>query len=79
MRHDRDPTQTVHATELAEFAADQRKNLICALTGVAFSSEDRSAAAYVAAAWPNDHFAAIIAKAAVTPISTSSGLPSSWL
>ncbi len=60
----------------AEFAADQRKSLIRALTGVAFSSQDRSAEAYVAASWPNDHFAGMIAKAAVTPISTASGLPS---
>lgn len=61
----------------ADLAADQRRSMIRAITGIAFSSEDRSGEAYVSAAWPNDSLAGIIARTAVPPMAiASSGLPS---
>ncbi len=55
---------------------EQIRSLVRAITGIAFSSEDRSGDAYVTRAWPSDHLAATIARAAVAPATmASSGLP----
>jgi hypothetical protein len=45
-----------------ERASDQRLSLIRAMTGVAFSSPDKSATDYVKGAWPDDSLAALVAK-----------------
>jgi hypothetical protein len=60
----------------SELAADQRRSVIRAVTGIAFSSEDRSGEQYVSAAWPSDDTAQMIARTAVAPMTIgSSGLP----
>jgi hypothetical protein len=60
----------------SEIAADHRRSVIRAVTGVAFSSVGRSAEQYVAAAWPDDRVAQMIARTATAPMTiSSSGLP----
>jgi hypothetical protein len=59
-----------------DLSADQRRSFVRAVTGVAFSSADRGAEQYVAAAWPGDGAAQMIARTATAPMTiSSSGLP----